>query len=129
MRYEINTTPRDKDDIIDIVVDVYGDIGELILAGKTSIVTNDESVARQYAEDIFLFDIRSNDPKTLAALELPGDPENFAQAMAIKNVRENIDRIVNKTKLDDIGITIDSEKYSSAEEPVTPPNEEIIEEV
>jgi hypothetical protein len=59
-----------------IMVTVTGDQGEIILdgqtAGVTSVGTADQAVAHEYAENVFLPDLRANDDR-LAGLVLPCD--------------------------------------------------------
>ncbi|WP_353853122.1 hypothetical protein [Dehalobacter restrictus] len=71
MRYEINTLVGDE--ITTVEVAVFADDESILLAGKTAVCTTDEAVARQYAEDVFLADLRVNFPRKIAELALPID--------------------------------------------------------
>ncbi|ADY54726.1 hypothetical protein Sgly_0360 [Syntrophobotulus glycolicus DSM 8271] len=70
MRYEIKVTVNGHGSDVD--VEIYEDDDTLILAGHTKIGTTEETTARQYAENIFLPDLRRNFPE-ISTLELPID--------------------------------------------------------
>jgi hypothetical protein len=69
--YDIVVTPL-AEELMQVDVTVMDDAGTVVTQGQTKVCTADEAVARDYAESIFLPDLRRNN-KRLAELFLPID--------------------------------------------------------
>jgi hypothetical protein len=59
MTYNVTAT-KGQGYTVDVAVDVFDDAGALILHGETSVVADSEQQAKDYAEQVYLPDLRRN---------------------------------------------------------------------